>query len=113
MTTLRKPRKLPKKGIHFKLKFTMHNVLTEKDYSVTGLGGYELAGSLSPHMAQIMADAATHEGPGNLHPLEEIIADISDGWKRWEDVKMETGLTDERCQEIYNNIVRIRNLRQP
>lgn len=109
MTTLRKPRKLPKKGIHFKLKLEMHNVTPDKVHSITELGGYELVGTLTPHMAQIMADAATYEGPGKLHPLEEVIMDLTDGVKRWEDIKTETGLEDDRCKHLYDLITRIRN----
>lgn len=106
-------RKTPKKGIIFKFDVKLVDVAKDENYSLTKLGGMKIEGTLSPHMAQIISDAITNEGPDKLHPLESIIMDLTDGVKRWEDIKAETGLEDDRCKELYAHVVRIRNLFTP
>jgi hypothetical protein len=43
---------------------------------------------------------------------EESLLDIMDGCKGWYDIQEKTGLDDERCQEIYDYYLLLKNRRK-
>jgi hypothetical protein len=85
------------------LKLDMNHVkeVHRKKGSILNLGEFGYLGAISPKTAVDIYEAFTAGTRKSLTKEQEMLMDLLNGCKRWEEIHEQTGLPQKRCEEIY------------
>lgn len=84
-----------------RLDLDMNHLPPTSPQSVSALGVVKMRGPVDARTADNLVDAYSRGSKHELNKLESMLFDILDGCKGPGEIKYNTGLSDERCQEIY------------
>lgn len=83
------------------LELNLQHIERDEKFSITKLGKIKVRGPVNARTAENLADAYMRGSEGKLTATESMLLDLLDGCKGPHEIKESTGLSDERCEEIY------------
>jgi hypothetical protein len=85
-----------------RLELNLQHIERDEKFSITKLGKIKVRGPVNARTAENLADAYMRGTEGKLTKTEDMLFDLLNGCKGPHEIKANTGLDDERCQEIYD-----------
>lgn len=86
-----------------RLELNLQYLPSEERKGITKkLGGIKVRGPVNARTADNIADAYMRGTEGKLTKVEDMLFDLLDGCKGAYEIQHNTGLSEERCQEIYD-----------
>lgn len=85
------------------IKIKMQHLLPEQrvEGTISKIGEIQADGPVSIRAAQLIWDAYVCGGANKLTPVEEMLMDLLNGVKGPHEIHEQTGMSMERCKEIY------------